>query len=66
MAGRREGPLMRIGGQHSRGSRIAIAVAVGVLLGCVFAFLYPDGFFKSSRSFAGRNTARLSQDFDAI
>ncbi|XP_078155226.1 arabinosyltransferase RRA2-like [Carex rostrata] len=60
MAGRREGPLMRIGGQHSRGSRIAIAVAIGVLLGCVFAFLYPDGFL-SSRSFAGSNSARLSQ-----
>jgi hypothetical protein len=52
---------MRVAGQHSRGSKIAIAVAVGVLLGCVFAFLYPDGFFKSARSFGGGNSARLSQ-----
>lgn len=35
----------------SRGSRIAVAVAVGVTLGCVCAFLYPDGlFFRSSAS----------------
>jgi hypothetical protein len=52
---------MRVAGQHSRGSKIAIAVAVGVLLGCVFAFLYPDGFVKSTRSFGGSNSARLSQ-----
>jgi hypothetical protein len=29
----------------SRGSRIAIAVAVGIALGCVCAFLYPEGLF---------------------
>ncbi|KAJ3673161.1 hypothetical protein LUZ60_006535 [Juncus effusus] len=49
MAGRREGPLMRANGLPSRGSKIAVAVAVGVLLGCIFAFLYPDGLFRSSR-----------------
>ncbi|KAJ3697881.1 hypothetical protein LUZ61_001586 [Rhynchospora tenuis] len=59
MAGRREGPLMRVAGQHSRGSRIAAAVVVGVLIGCVLAFLYPDGFVKSSRSFS--DSSRLSQ-----
>ncbi|XP_020101003.1 arabinosyltransferase RRA2-like [Ananas comosus] len=49
MAGRREGPLMRGGAPPpSRGSRIAMAIAVGILLGCVFAFLYPDGFFLHS------------------
>lgn len=31
--------------QSFRGSRIALAVAVGVLLGCAFAFLFPNGFF---------------------
>ncbi|KAL3340583.1 hypothetical protein AABB24_028961 [Solanum stoloniferum] len=41
MAGRREKY-----GQSIRGSRIAGAIAIGVLLGCVFAFLYPNGFFS--------------------
>jgi hypothetical protein len=35
-----------VGGKPlSRGSRIAIAVAIGVALGCVCAFLYPEGLF---------------------
>jgi hypothetical protein len=34
----------------SRGSRIAVAVAVGVVLGCVCALLYPDGLFRTSAS----------------
>lgn len=42
MAGRRE----KI--QSIRGSRIAVAVAIGVLLGCIFAFLFPNGFFSSN------------------
>ncbi|KAK4348740.1 hypothetical protein RND71_031495 [Anisodus tanguticus] len=41
MAGRREKY-----GQSIRGYRIAGAIAIGVLLGCVFAFLYPNGFFS--------------------
>ncbi|KAI3439639.1 Glycosyltransferase [Psidium guajava] len=45
MAVRRDGSLMRDKGQPSRGSRIAAAIAVGVLLGCVLAFLYPRGLF---------------------
>ncbi|KAJ8541023.1 hypothetical protein K7X08_001839 [Anisodus acutangulus] len=40
MAGRREKY-----GQSIRGSRIAGAIAMGIFLGCVFAFLYPNGFF---------------------
>ncbi|KAL8466623.1 hypothetical protein ACS0TY_035610 [Phlomoides rotata] len=30
-----------------RGSRILAAIGVGILVGCVFAFLYPHGFFSS-------------------
>ncbi|ONK58599.1 uncharacterized protein A4U43_C09F14720 [Asparagus officinalis] len=46
MAGRREAPLMRGAGGSSRGSRIAMAVAIGITLGCVCAFLFPDGLFR--------------------
>lgn len=48
MAVRRDGSLMRDKGQPSRGSRIAAAIAVGVLLGCVLAFLYPRGLFGAA------------------
>ncbi|XP_057973257.1 arabinosyltransferase RRA3-like [Malania oleifera] len=47
MAGRRVGSLIRSTGQSLRGSRIAAAVIVGVIVGCVFAFLFPHGFFPS-------------------
>ncbi|KAG2539928.1 hypothetical protein PVAP13_9NG508500 [Panicum virgatum] len=54
LAGRRDGPLMLRGGGGgkplSHGSRIAVAVAVGIALGCVCAFLYPDGLFRPSAS----------------
>ncbi|CAI9116696.1 OLC1v1017918C6 [Oldenlandia corymbosa var. corymbosa] len=36
--------------QSVRGSRIAIAIVIGVFLGCVFAFLYPNGLFSSATS----------------
>ncbi|CAM8939131.1 unnamed protein product [Rhodiola kirilowii] len=44
MAGRSS---MRGGAQTSVRSKVMGAVAVGVLLGCVFAWLYPHGLFKS-------------------
>ncbi|KAI8025657.1 Arabinosyltransferase RRA3 [Camellia lanceoleosa] len=47
MAIRREGPLMRNGGYSLRGSRLAVAIAIGVAIGCVCAFLYPHGLFDS-------------------
>lgn len=47
MGGRREGSLMREKGQTGRGSRIAVAIVIGVLLGCVFAVFYPHGLFIS-------------------
>lgn len=54
LAGRRDGPLMLRGGGGgkplSRGSRIAVAVAIGIALGCVCAFLYPAGLFRPSAS----------------
>ncbi|CAN1324495.1 Arabinosyltransferase RRA3 [Linum perenne] len=51
MIGRREGPLMRNNSSASIvKSRIAVAIAIGILLGCAFAFLYPHGFFNSATS----------------
>ncbi|CAH9120775.1 unnamed protein product [Cuscuta epithymum] len=35
-------------GQSTRGSRIGAAIAVGVLMGCIFAFFYPNGFFPTN------------------
>ncbi|KAE8100538.1 hypothetical protein FH972_018428 [Carpinus fangiana] len=47
MAGRRDGLLTRDKGQSPRGSRIAVAIVIGVLFGCVFAVFYPHGLFSS-------------------
>ncbi|PON40460.1 Nucleotide-diphospho-sugar transferase [Parasponia andersonii] len=47
MGGRRDGPLMREKGQTGRGTRIAVAIVIGVLLGSVFAVFYPHGLFVS-------------------
>lgn len=54
MAGRRD----RL--HHLRGSRIAIAILVGILIGCICTVLFPDGFFNSGSSFTV-NEQRLSQ-----
>ncbi|KDP38476.1 hypothetical protein JCGZ_04401 [Jatropha curcas] len=44
-------------GQTLRGSRIAVAIVVGVLFGCIFAVLYPHGFFNSDASTPSRRVA---------
>ncbi|KAF8409925.1 hypothetical protein HHK36_002444 [Tetracentron sinense] len=43
MTGRRQGVFMRNDGQLLCRSQIAVAIAVGTLLGYVFAFLFPHG-----------------------
>ncbi|KAH6830061.1 Nucleotide-diphospho-sugar transferase family protein [Perilla frutescens var. hirtella] len=48
IGGRRETALMKKDGGQSLKSKIAAAIFVGVLLGCVFAFFYPDGIIVSS------------------
>ncbi|KDP46226.1 hypothetical protein JCGZ_10066 [Jatropha curcas] len=57
MIGRREGALMRNSNTaHSlRKSRIAIAIAIGIFLGCVFAFFFPHGMFFSISQFRSRH-----------
>ncbi|KAI9113136.1 hypothetical protein K1719_015661 [Acacia pycnantha] len=54
MAGRRDVFLAREKGQSNLGSRIFVAVVIGVLLGFVFAFLVPHGFVSSNRLFHDR------------
>ncbi|CAH8381154.1 unnamed protein product [Eruca vesicaria subsp. sativa] len=44
MAGRRDRT------QQVRGSRIAIAILIGIIIGCVCAVLFPNGFFNSNSS----------------
>ncbi|XVE49394.1 hypothetical protein DITRI_Ditri01bG0079800 [Diplodiscus trichospermus] len=61
IGGRREGPLMRNASQSVVKSRILKAIAIGISLGCLFAFLYPHGFLPSSASsFHSRRTQVLS------
>ncbi|KAF6149699.1 hypothetical protein GIB67_017432 [Kingdonia uniflora] len=51
--GRRDGSLMRNYGQSLRGSKIAIAVGIGIFLGFVCAFMFPHGFFGSDSQLQG-------------
>ncbi|KAJ6896592.1 hypothetical protein NC651_022702 [Populus alba x Populus x berolinensis] len=50
MIGRRDGALMRnnSSNQSLLKSRIAIAIAIGMFLGCIFAFFFPHGIFSSN------------------
>ena len=63
MGGRRDA-LMKsasnISNQSLRGSRIAIAIAIGIFMGCVFALFYPHGFFHPYPS-STSSTTRFSQ-----
>ncbi|KAF3624327.1 putative UDP-D-xylose:L-fucose alpha-1,3-D-xylosyltransferase 1-like isoform X2 [Capsicum annuum] len=52
-------------GQSIRGSRIAGAIAIGVLLGCVFAFLYPNGFFSSDPKSQSRPLLKSNVQVDS-
>ncbi|KAF4356462.1 hypothetical protein G4B88_015296 [Cannabis sativa] len=56
LGGRRDGPLMREKGHTGRGSRIAIAIVIGVLLGCLFAVFYPHGLFVSDSTIQNRHS----------
>ncbi|KAF4368068.1 hypothetical protein F8388_002679 [Cannabis sativa] len=60
LGGRRDGPLMREKGHTGSGSRIAIAIVIGILLGCVFAVLYPYGLFVSDSINQNRRIDRHS------
>ncbi|KAL5558086.1 hypothetical protein UlMin_034297 [Ulmus minor] len=54
----RSGALMRDKGQAGRGSKIAVAIVVGILLGCVFAVFFPHGFFTSDLSIQNRRIGK--------
>ncbi|XP_042002946.1 arabinosyltransferase RRA3-like [Salvia splendens] len=57
LGGRRETALMKKEGGKSR---IAAAIFVGILLGCVFAFFYPGGFFVLSSTPLSRRRVAAS------
>ncbi|KAA8537656.1 hypothetical protein F0562_027264 [Nyssa sinensis] len=58
MAVREDGLLMKDKGQSLHGSRIAIAITIGVLAGCVCAFLYPRGFFTPDPPIQSRRVTK--------
>ncbi|KAM0950419.1 putative nucleotide-diphospho-sugar transferase, arabinosyltransferase R [Dioscorea sansibarensis] len=65
MAARRDGPLMRgAASTPSRRSRLLVAIAVGILVGCVCAYLYPDGLFRSSSSSLHETIASINSRQD--
>ncbi|KAL8197948.1 hypothetical protein R6Q57_016478 [Mikania cordata] len=48
--------------QSVRGSRIIVAIVIGILLGCIFAVLYPHGLFSGDSYSASRfQSRRLSK-----
>ncbi|CAN6880064.1 hypothetical protein Bca4012_071016 [Brassica carinata] len=53
MAGRRDRT------QQLRGSRIAIAILIGIIIGCVCAVLFPNGFFTSSSSLTANERVQV-------
>ncbi|XP_010477148.1 PREDICTED: arabinosyltransferase RRA3-like [Camelina sativa] len=58
MAGRRDRS------QQLRGSRIAIAILIGIFIGCICAVLFPNGFFNSKSSLSA--TERLSKSSNKV
>ncbi|KAJ7966730.1 Glycosyltransferase [Quillaja saponaria] len=64
MAGRRDGSLMREKGQSVLRSRIVVAIMIGVLLGCVCAFLFPHGFFNSDPLFGNSRIGKSDMQID--
>ena len=56
MTGRRE--MHRNTSQSIRKTRIAIAIAIGVTLGCVFAIFFPHGLFTSSAPIITRSISK--------
>ncbi|CAA0840128.1 Nucleotide-diphospho-sugar transferase family protein [Striga hermonthica] len=48
----------------SRRTRIAAAIGIGVILGCVFAFLFPHGVFSSNQSTLDRPLSNSNLQVD--
>ncbi|KAK2398426.1 Nucleotide-diphospho-sugar transferase family protein [Trifolium repens] len=65
MAGRRDALLTRDKNHPITASRIAVAVFIGVLLGCIFAFFSPQGFFNYSSTPSILNHKMVSSDCES-
>ncbi|KAL3840317.1 hypothetical protein ACJIZ3_024908 [Penstemon smallii] len=50
----------------SRGSKIAAAIGIGVVAGCIFAFLFPNGFFSSNLSTQIHSLSKSNSEVDPL
>ncbi|XP_047950553.1 arabinosyltransferase RRA3 [Salvia hispanica] len=48
-----------------RGSRIMAAIGIGIAVGCVFAFLFPHGFFSTNQPIQVRRVSDSNSEVDA-
>ncbi|KAM7514152.1 hypothetical protein LguiA_003735 [Lonicera macranthoides] len=51
--------------QPMRGSRIAVAIGIGIVLGCVFAFLFPHGLFTPTPPIQSRRLSKSNLQVDS-
>ncbi|GAU15326.1 hypothetical protein TSUD_03950 [Trifolium subterraneum] len=65
MAGRRDALLTRDKNHPITASRIGVAVFIGVVLGCIFAFFSPQGFFTSTSTPSILNHKMVSSDCES-
>ncbi|KAK4481467.1 hypothetical protein RD792_012366 [Penstemon davidsonii] len=50
----------------SRGSQIAAAIGIGVVAGCILAFLFPSGFFSSNPSTQIHSLSKSNSEVDPL
>ncbi|CAJ2675560.1 unnamed protein product [Trifolium pratense] len=65
MAGRRDALLTRDKNHPITASPIAVAIFIGVILGCIFAFFSPQGFFSYSSTPSILNHKMVSSDCES-
>ncbi|CAH8357301.1 unnamed protein product [Eruca vesicaria subsp. sativa] len=51
--------------QQLRGSRIAISILIGIIIGCVCAFMFPNGFFNSNSSLTVNEHVQVSSSCES-
>jgi outer membrane murein-binding lipoprotein Lpp len=51
--------------QPMRGSRIAVAIGIGIAFGCICAFFYPHGFFSSTPQISARKLTKSNTQVES-